>query len=80
MVIDAMKSGFKKILIEKPGAPSSTELLKVKLAAEKYRVEVYMNYQRKVNTRFYEKLEEVSAKKAEGFNLDYVSVYSSDYK
>jgi len=75
-----MEAGFKKILLDKPGAPSSTELVKVKLAAQQHNVEIYMNYQRKVDPTFAAKLAEIKAKRAEGYTLDYVSVYSCDYK
>jgi len=44
VAVSAMEAGFKKILLDKPGAPSSTELVKVKLAAQKHGVEVFMNY------------------------------------
>ena len=76
--IRAMEAGFKKILLDKPGAPRSTELVKVQQAAQQHGVELCMNYQRKMDPVFSEKLQEVTKKTAEGFSLDYVSVYSCD--
>lgn len=76
--IRAMEAGFKKILLDKPGAASSSDLIKVQKAAEKHNVQVFMNYQRKLDPIFSQKLQEVQKFKQAGFNLDYVSVYSCD--
>lgn len=42
--IRAMEAGFKKILLDKPGASSSSDLVKVQRAASKYNAQVFMNY------------------------------------
>ena len=42
--IRAMEAGFKKILLDKPGATSSSELFKVLKASQKHKTEVFMNY------------------------------------
>lgn len=47
-----MEAGFKKILLDKPGAASSSDLIKVQKAAEKHNVQVFMNYQRKLDPIF----------------------------
>ena len=73
-----MKAGFKKILLDKPGAASSSDLFRVQKAAEEYDAKVFMNYQRKLDPLFADKLKEIEEKKSEGYQLDYVSVYSCD--
>lgn len=76
--IRAMEAGFKKILLDKPGAPSSSELVRVQTAAKEHNVRVFMNYQRALDPLLAEKLKEIETKKKEGYQLNYVSVYSCD--
>lgn len=76
--IRAMEAGFEKILLDKPGAQTSSDLIRVQRAAQKHQAQVFMNYQRKLDPVFSEKLRRVEQFRSEGFNLDYVSVYSCD--
>lgn len=78
--IRAIESGFKRILLDKPGASSSSELVRVQQTAERYNAQVFMNYQRKMDPTFSDRLFEIEKMKRAGYKLDYVSVYSCDAK
>ena len=47
--IRAIEAGFKRILIDKPGAASTSDLVKVQRSAEDHDAKVYVNYHRKLD-------------------------------
>jgi len=47
--VKAIDAGFKTIMIEKPGATSSSELMRLKRHAERKEATVLVNYQRQMD-------------------------------
>ena len=58
-----MEAGFKKILLDKPGAASSAELARVERVAEKHDAKVFMNFQGKTDPIYSKKLKEIKEMK-----------------
>lgn len=75
LVVDA---GFTNILLEKPGAVSSSELTLLQRYAVAKGASVKMDYQRGMDDKIHEMLSTVSARVSEGYSLDYVSIFSCD--
>lgn len=70
--------GLEKVLIEKPGALNSEELNElVELAATK-QVPFFIDYQRSFDPRVNELTKKVEDLVRQGYELDYISVYSCD--
>ena len=74
-----LDSGFyKTIMLEKPGAVNSHDLTKLCEKGEKMGVELYINYQRSFDSRINNLFNEIKKCVVEGYNLNYVRVYSCD--
>ena len=75
---DMIEAGFERILVEKPGCVDAEEAQELVSIAEKKGVTVYINYQRTFDPKLGELLAQIKQKSAEGYELEYCSVYSCD--
>lgn len=73
-----IEAGFKKILIEKPGAINANELKDLKNKAEEAGVKMSINYHRNFDPRVAKLLVDIEGMASQGYKLDYVSVFSCD--
>jgi predicted dehydrogenase len=73
-----LDAGYERLMIEKPGSLDSADLEKLIKKAEEKNVTMYINYQRSFDARVSALFENIKKMVAEGFTLDYVSVYSCD--
>jgi len=73
-----LDAGFERLMIEKPGSLNSADLEKLIKKGEDKNVTMYINYQRSFDARVSSLFENIKKMVAEGFTLDYVSVYSCD--
>lgn len=75
---EMIETGYERLMVEKPGCQNADELSKlVALAAEK-NVTFYINYQRSFDPKVAKLLNEIKQKTADGYQLEYCSVYSCD--
>lgn len=71
-------TGFERIMVEKPGCKDGDELQELVNLAESKNVTMYINYQRSFDPKVAELLDIIKQKTAEGYSLEYCSVYSCD--
>jgi predicted dehydrogenase len=73
-----LDAGYERLMIEKPGSMNSADLEKLINKAAEKGVTFYINYQRSFDVRLSELFTNIRKLVAEGYQLDYVSVYSCD--
>ena len=73
-----IETGFERIMVEKPGCKNGDELSELVTLAESKGVTFYINYQRSFDPRVSELFTELQQKTADGYSLEYCSVYSCD--
>mmetsp|Transcript_6506 Transcript_6506/g.7439 ORF Transcript_6506/g.7439 Transcript_6506/m.7439 type:complete len:313 (-) Transcript_6506:187-1125(-) len=73
-----LDAGFERVLIEKPGSLNSEDLKKLNDKATAKGIAFTIDYQRSFDGRVSKLTEEIKSLVADGYKLDYVSVYSCD--
>ena len=73
-----LDSGYERIMVEKPGSSNAVQLAELARKAEANSIKMYINYQRSFNGKIASLFDDIEQMVADGYALEYVSIFSCD--